>query len=89
MRLLLLTVLASSVSFAPGPWLAQAASPVPVKQFEVPWGREGRPRDPAVHPDGSIYFVGQEANYVARLDPRTGDFKKYAIEAGPIRIPVS
>lgn len=59
-----------------------AQSTIPVKQFEVPWGREGRPRDPAVHPDGSIFFVGQEANYIARLDPRTGEFRKYEIDAG-------
>jgi virginiamycin B lyase len=62
------------------PLAAQGPVTVPVKQFEVPWGREGRPRDPAVHPDGSIFFVGQAGNYIARLDPRTGTFRKYAID---------
>ena len=55
---------------------------VPVRSYEVPWGRNTRPRDPAVHPDGSIFFVGQQGNYIARLDPRTGDFKKYEVDPG-------
>ena len=82
MRRILFALPTLSLGLAMEPVRGQAPSPVPVKQFEVPWGREGRPRDPAVHPDGSIFFVGQEANYVARLDPRTGEFKKYDIEAG-------
>lgn len=72
---------------APSPARAQALSTVPLQQFEVPWGRAGRPRDAAVAPDGSIFFVGQAGqapigNYVARLDPRTGDFKKFELDPG-------
>ncbi len=55
---------------------------VPVRDFVVPWGREGRPRDPAVAPDGKIFFVGQEGNYIARLDPASGAFKRYDIDPG-------
>lgn len=29
-----------------------------------------------------MWFVGKVGNYVARLDPRTGAFKRYAIDAG-------
>ena len=61
---------------------AQAPLSVPVKDFTVPWGREGRPRDPAIAPDGSVFFVGQEGNYIARLDPGTGQFRKYEIDPG-------
>ena len=60
---------------------AHAQVSVPINEFSVPWGREGRPRDPAVAPDGNVFFVGQEASYIARLDPRTGQFKKYEIDA--------
>ena len=62
--------------------VANAQTTVPVQDFSVPWGREGRPRDPAVAPDGKVFFVGQEGNYVARLDPKTGEFKKYEIDPG-------
>ena len=77
MRLLRLAV--AIIPFASG---AQTPSTVPVQDFTVPWGREGRPRDPAVHPDGSVFFLGQEGNYIARLDPRTGAFKKYELDPG-------
>ena len=55
--------------------------PVPIKEWNVPWARS-RPRDPAVAPDGKIWFVGQVGNYVARLDPATGGFKRFAIDSG-------
>jgi len=31
---------------------------------------------------GRVWFVGQQGNYVAYLDPKTGQFKQYQIEAG-------
>ena len=67
---------------------AQANALVPIQEFTVPWGREGRPRDAAVSPvDGAVFFVGQEGqvptgNYVARLDPKTGQFRQYALDPG-------
>jgi virginiamycin B lyase len=62
-------------------------TPVPLQEYTVPWGREGRPRDPAVAPDGSVFFVGQAGqaptgNYIARLDPKTGSFKKFELDPG-------
>jgi virginiamycin B lyase len=74
--------------FAAGALQAQASAILPIQSFDVPWGREGRPRDAAVSPtDGSVYFVGQAGdepvgNYVARLDPKTGAFKKFQLEKG-------
>ena len=67
--------------------LAQAPTTVALKEFTVPWGREGRPRAPAVAPDGAVFFVGQAGsaptgNYIARLDPKTGTFKKYELDPG-------
>jgi virginiamycin B lyase len=64
------------------PVLAQAkVGAVPIEEWTVPWERT-RPRDPAVAPDGRIWFVGQAGNYVARLDPSTGRFERFEIEAG-------
>ncbi|MBI2795450.1 MAG: lyase [Gemmatimonadetes bacterium] len=66
---------------APVPAAAQAGAAVPMQEWTVPW-EKSRPRDPAVDAQGRIFFVGQVGNYVARLDPRTGDFEKFAIDAG-------
>lgn len=68
----------SCVSLVAG--AAAAQTTVPIDEFEVPWGRETRPRDPSVAPDGKVFFVGQVASYIARLDPSTGEFKKYEID---------
>jgi virginiamycin B lyase len=37
------------------------------------------PHDPAVAPDGSIWYTGQRANVVGRFDPATQQFKEYAL----------
>lgn len=61
--------------------MAAAAAPLAVQEWTVPW--EGtRPRDPYVAPNGLVWFVGQEGNYVANLDPKTGKFKRYEIDEG-------
>ena len=58
-----------------------AADTVAITEWKVPWERS-RPRDPFVDPrTGHVWFVGQVGNYVARLDPRTGDFKRFELEA--------
>ena len=46
---------------------------VQIKEYEVPTPRS-RPHDPAVAPDGSLWYTGQGANKVGRLDPKTGEF---------------
>ena len=51
------------------------------KEATVPWERT-RPRDPIQAKDGKVWFVGQVGNYVAYLDPKSGDFKRYEIDAG-------
>lgn len=59
---------------------AQQASGV-MTEWEVPWS-DTRPRDPFAAPDGRVWFVGQAGNYLAVLDPKTGAFKRYEIDAG-------
>jgi virginiamycin B lyase len=52
-----------------------------VREWTVPW--EGtRPRDPYVDGKGRVWFVGQQGNYIAYLEPKTGKFERYEIEAG-------
>ena len=59
------------------------------KEWTVPW-ENTRPRDPYVAPDGTVWFVGQVGNYVARLDPENGDMQKFNIPgAGPHTVVVS
>ena len=67
---------------AAGPLAAQGPSaPVDMQEWTVPWAKS-RPRDPAVDRHGFVWFVGQEGNYVARLDPKSGEFKRFEIDPG-------
>jgi virginiamycin B lyase len=74
-----LATIAPALLFAPDAQ-AQQGDKVPAAEWEVPYG--GRPRDPYVHPDGSVFFVGQAGNYIGRLDPRSGAFKQFEIDPG-------
>lgn len=56
-------------------------SPVEITEWTVPWEKT-RPRDPFMDHRGRVWFVGQEGNYIAYLDPASGKFKRYEIEAG-------
>ena len=51
------------------------------KTWNTPWERT-RPRDPYADQQGRVWFVGQTGNYVGRLDPLTGEFKRYEIAPG-------
>lgn len=52
-------------------------------EWQVPW-ENTRPRDPYVSPDGSVWFVGQLGDYLAQLDPETGEMQRFEIpKAGP------
>ncbi len=69
---------AAAALLIPGPTAAQGPLDDPeIVEFDVPW--EGaRPRDPAVAPDGKIWFCGQGSEpYIGVLDPVTGDFRRY------------
>jgi virginiamycin B lyase len=62
------------------PALAQDATLEP-KEWTVPWPQT-RPRDPIMDQSGRVWFVGQVGNYVAYLDPKSGEFKRYSIDDG-------
>ena len=67
------------------PLTAQQPASVSIDQWQVPYDN-ARPRDPSVAPDGSIFFVGQRANgnYVARFDPETEMFTRFALPDGTL-----
>jgi virginiamycin B lyase len=82
-------VISLAAVLIPGALAAQSnqASSAAVAQFDpkewaVPFGAETRPRDPYADSQGRVWFVGQNGNYVAYLDNKTGSFKKYEIDPG-------
>ena len=81
MRHLTLALLSVSMLAALHPIQGQSRAPVRITEWKVPWEKT-RPRDPYLDTAGRVWFVGQEGNYVAYLDPKTGAFKRYEIEAG-------
>ena len=52
-----------------------------VREWPVPWEKT-RPRDPYVAPDGRVWFVGQQGNYIASFDPEV----LFHLAAQPLRV---
>jgi virginiamycin B lyase len=73
-------VLAAAILLSWAPPVAAQGDAIDLEEWPVAWG--GRTRDPAIAPDGKVWFVGQAGNYVASLDPATGAQKRYDIEEG-------
>ena len=80
MNKLLLLAAAAMLAGWTAPVAAQQNDNFDLKEWAVEWG--GRTRDPAVGPDGKVWFVGQAGNYIAVFDPKTEQFKRYEIEEG-------
>jgi virginiamycin B lyase len=58
---------------------------VTIREYDVPT-LKSRPHDPAVAPDGALWYTGQLANKLGRLDPSTGAFKEFPLkrpDSGP------
>jgi virginiamycin B lyase len=81
MKRVMLSIAMGTLLLAPGAEAQQSRNPIEIKEWEVPWGADGRPRDPFAY-EGRVWFVGQAGNYVAYLDPTSGEFKRYEIEEG-------
>jgi virginiamycin B lyase len=60
---------------------ADAALALDIREWPVPWPNT-RPRDPAVAPDGTIWFVGQTGDYLGHLDPQTGQMRRFELAEG-------
>jgi virginiamycin B lyase len=52
---------------------------VKIREWTVPT-KGAHPHDPAVAPDGSLWFTEQMVSKLGRLDPATGDFKEYPLK---------
>lgn len=64
-----------------GPPVAFLPDSVEIQEWVVPWG-DTRPRDPIVAANGEVWFVGQVGNYVAALDPGSGEFRRIDLPPG-------
>jgi len=73
-KLWLFTLVAAIAAFA-----AVNTLSVQITEYEVPTPKS-RPHDPALAPDGSLWYTGQGANKLGRLDPKTGEFKEYPLK---------
>lgn len=51
---------------------------VKIREWDVPT-KGAHPHDPAVGPDGSLWFTEQMVSKLGRLDPATGEFKEYPL----------
>ncbi|HEX9424204.1 MAG TPA: hypothetical protein VF899_13245, partial [Pyrinomonadaceae bacterium] len=52
---------------------------VAIREYDVPTPNS-RPHDPAIAPDGALWYTGQLANKLGRLDPKTGEIKEYSLK---------
>lgn len=50
------------------------------KMWQVPTPGS-RPHDPAAAKDGAIWYTGQLANHLGRVDPKTGKVKEYTLKS--------
>ena len=60
---------------------AATGADIEITEWVVPW-ENTRPRDPYVDGQGRVWFVGQRGDYLAYLDPATGDFRRYELDPG-------
>jgi virginiamycin B lyase len=63
------------------PNLPEGAVTVAFEEWTAPTLGQ-RSRDPVEAPDGSIWFAGQWADLVGRIDPATGEVTEYPLPAG-------
>ena len=56
--------------------IAAVASPLAIVEYQIP--RDNAfPHDPAVGPDGIVWYTDQRNSYIGRLDPATGKITDY------------
>src|SRR5262245_20358022 len=49
-----------------------------IQEWTLPTPVSG-PHDPAMGPDGTLWYTGQQSNLLGRLDPTTGSIREYAL----------
>lgn len=81
--ILVLAVVLASRGAAPASEVSELK--VTIREWNVPT-KGAHPHDPAVGPDGALWFTEQMVNKLGRLDPATGAFKEFALkveDSGP------
>jgi virginiamycin B lyase len=68
---------------APAAGIAAPGLSVTIREWDVPTAG-AFPHDPLAAADGSIWYTGQRANLLGRLDPKTGQFREF-----PMKTPAS
>jgi virginiamycin B lyase len=63
------------------PALVPGEASIAFREWKVPTLGQ-RARDPVQTPDGSIWWAGQWANLVGRINPETGDIREYPLPEG-------
>jgi virginiamycin B lyase len=58
---------------------AMSAGKVSIEEWAVPTP-DSFPHDPAVAPDGSLWYTGMNSNTLGVLDPKTGKIKEYRLK---------
>ncbi|MEX2572938.1 MAG: hypothetical protein WD317_01515 [Balneolaceae bacterium] len=53
---------------------------ITIEEWRVPW--DGRPRDPYIAPDETVWFVGQQTHYIGFFNPATAEFGRHDLEDG-------
>jgi len=64
--------------------LATAAT-VTIREWDLP-KPDSLPHDPAIGPDGALWYTGMLSNSLGRLDPKSGEIREYPLktaESGP------
>lgn len=73
---------------APQPTGVPVAGPVDASIREWKLATAGsRPHDPAVAPDGTVWYTAQAKSRLGRLDPRTGQFREFPLQADNPALP--
>lgn len=63
------------------PKLVEGEASITFRQWQVPTPGQ-RARDPVQAPDGSVWWAGQYANLVGRINPETGEITEYTLPQG-------
>jgi virginiamycin B lyase len=75
----LFILMAASVPFLTAATSTRAVVRIDIKEWDVPTPNSF-PHDPAVGPDGSLWYTGMQSNTLGRLDPKTGKIKEYLLK---------
>ena len=76
-----ISVLFALVLLMPNSGRGEPVDTVDIDEWQVPWPQT-RPRDPFDDGRGHVWFVGQTGDYLAALDPNSGEFKRFELDDG-------